>query len=298
MSGLHNKPLILTYERFTNSTNHIVLYNFMHVRTCTGDMKELQTDRDANWDPCAHDRLEEFEGECFGAYTSELNEYERAIIKRLAFVKPTYTMSNSNPELIAREIAPNGFKAVWEGLLRYKTFNHLTQPSDKFLDLGCGAGQVMLMALVMTDVVACGIDIQQSLCDIARKWHLNAAKELHSLQEIFTKQSSRILCVDMTSKDALQIMTGANVIFCNNLLFSHSSRAPENNLNGKLMKQFDRLADRLPKDSYVYVISSATLSLELETTITLPREGVSWTVEGNVQFYIGLVRSTNCNCKD
>jgi SAM-dependent methyltransferase len=258
---------------------------------CIGDVKELQMDHDADCDPCAHDRDLE-EGECFGAYTSKLNDYERAIIKRLAFVKPTYTMSNSNPELIAREIAPNGFKAIWEGLLRYKKINHLTQPLDKFLDLGCGAGQVMLMALVMTDAMACGIDIQQFLCDIARKWHANAAKELHSLRDIFTNQSSRIFCLDMTSRDALEIMAGANVIFCNNLLFSHSSRAPENNLNSKIMKQFDLLAARLPKDSYVYVISSATLSLGLETTITLPRECVSWAVEGNVQFYISLVRGT------
>ena len=201
-------------------------------------------------------------------------------------------MANSNPELIAREIAPNGFKVAWDGLLQFKNSNKLTRPLHRFLDLGCGAGQVMFMALVIADVVPCGIEIQQSLCDVAVKWHSRAATEFHALHDTFTAQSERILCLDMSSKRALDVMLTTDVIFCNNLLFSHPAKHPEKNLNGKLVRQFSLLAAALPTGAYVYVISSSTMSLELETVIPLPREAVSWTIDGHVKMYIGLVRSS------
>jgi hypothetical protein len=49
------------------------------------------------------------------------------------------------------------------------------------------------------------------------------------------------VCCDMCSPGALKLMAQSDIIFCNNLLFDHTSASPESSTNQRLGRQLNQV---------------------------------------------------------
>jgi hypothetical protein len=137
-----------------------------------------------------------------------------------------------------------------------------------------------------------GIEIQRNLHVLAVHWVFAAAGTVSGdWQKSLLRLAHRFFCEDMLSEAALNKMVRADVIFCNNLLFSGDAKDPSRNLNGKLAVQLEKLATRLVFRQVVCVVSTCIIPcalLQHMATHELPGRSVTWTTR-KVTIYIAAL---------
>jgi len=236
----------------------------------------LNYSADENEDIIVNDE-DVFEEDTFRIYSKTLDDVEKFLIREMATTKPIYKQDARIRHLVAKELCPDGWKSIWKII---NTNYSLCEPV-KFLDLGSGVGQVVLMAQVIGGVQCSGIEIQPHLHKMAVKWHHAIAGYLPYGRETLLDQAKRLYNMDMLSPAGIEQMAASNLIFCNNLLFGDGSTSNvAENLNARLGSALDDVSQKLRGDQTIIVVSTTPIpcnAAKNEKRFMLPKESVSWT---------------------
>ena len=114
--------------------------------------------------PDDHDHDHDRENECFELYTDALPQMEQMVFLELARLKPSPSRyGNTQLELNAKELCPNGFVSIWRHLTEYMREYNIGQSRPwstppTFLDIGSALSQVVLMAQIIGGAKAYGVE--------------------------------------------------------------------------------------------------------------------------------------------
>jgi len=161
------------------------------------------------------------EVDSFSSNTNGLNAMEIAYVALAAKTKPNIE-PYSKPGCISmlhRELSCPGFKMMWAKI------KELCWDGDDdgkvFGDIGSGYGQVCMMAMLLTNCArSWGIEYQEGLHHAALIWKeefcdKNAFRKRHFDEHLQFVEAD----ISKLTPEAQQLISEADLIFCNNLLF-------------------------------------------------------------------------------
>ena len=232
-----------------------------------------------------------------------LTEEEQSLVNILHRNKPQYAVCHKTRHLNGKEMTGNGCAVMYDAVEAVQTalYEQLgLQPAEltqkQLLDLGCGAGGVLLCAAGIGGYKVTGVDIRPDLVEAANQWSLNITRDHAAPPMVRVSMMAdppTIIEGDFglpsheISQEIIEAIQAADVIFSNNYLFD-DVRDRTGSLNGRLYRL---LAEHMTKPGAVLVTtailtgrSSASVegtSLQQLSEFVFPPRCFSWSDEPN-----------------
>ena len=163
---------------------------------------------------------------------------------------PTYTVSHNRKRCrrsdVCKEMLPKGVQQWWDEVRRWRREHGLPNSELTVLDLGSGIGGVILSLMILNaahgDIINYfGVEKCSYFHSVMQQWlqQIRENSPRHVRNHI-TDMERNMICADFTSnEEVFAMISAADVIFCNNLLFDDVSKDHPTSLNGELSALLD-----------------------------------------------------------
>lgn len=176
---------------------------------------------------------------------ADVSDSVKYAISLLSMLKPQYDeqdKSGGDPANVCRELLPSGVHDMWRQVLLWRAQNGLATQDLVFLDLGSGVGGVALALSVLANESVDSrsiltVERNPYLCDTMVEWLQRVQQEAPVMRHVISDLREHLLCADfITDRRAADYVNRADVVFCNNYLFSSRRNDRSTSVNDQLRK--------------------------------------------------------------